>query len=264
MKKINKNIKRAKNKAKVVTGFLSIIVAIIVVYCSKDSQIIKSVTGRQADLSDLWQKVEMFPPRTNDLVNEILDDFERGIGKLSGVQGDTNLTRLITNYQSKRFGREQLHEDLKKLSGLEIDFIGQFHESLDSEGLDIEGMQKRIANFIIDKKYEVVWVEDFSGGAVVTADTVLAEINREMSESDLSYINQVSNPATNPDKMASKRFIEEATPFHASFQLMQNPEFHGLVRAVDYLPVKAVQHHLMEYSLPPDLRYGIPSPLNDE
>jgi hypothetical protein len=134
---------------------------------------------------------------------------------------------------------------------MELDFIGQFHESLDSAGYPIREIQVDIAQ-MVRERYDVMWTEDFTGGSVVDIKNIYERIMAESAESDL-----VSLRALNHVEVTVK-YVHASIPLHASFQLVFEPRAGIQVRGADYHPIKAIQQHFMEYELPTNVRGPVP------
>ncbi len=233
-----------------VTSVIAIII-VIQTKCKNVSAIPTTVVWQTTSLDKVYSP----KTATNDIVGDTLADMRKVREFLSNqIHSDTNLIRLLEREHQVSASPERLDSDLRKLRGVQLDFIGQLHESLDSSGYPIEKIQREIAR-IVRTNYDVLWTEDFTGGRLVTADTCWKELAAESDESDLPSVKAIQIQG----EQVMKDYVKRSIPLHASFQLLFDPSSSIEVYGADYLPVKAIQQHLMEYKLTPELR-GSPVP----
>lgn len=197
---------------------------------------------------------EIYAPGT--ATQDIIGDTLKGLDDLSvfarqEIGSDANLMRLLNAEHRVALTREQLTADLEKLNGLQLDLMGQFHESLDSSGYSIEDIQAHIARTVRDH-YDVMWTEDFTGGSVVSAEDCHKLVIAESAESDLPALKGLN------DIESTKAYVQRSIPLHASFQLLFDPQSKIEIRGADYHPIKAIQQHFMEYDLPVSIRGPVP------
>jgi len=189
---------------------------------------------------------------TNDIVGDTLDRMDQLYAFVANeLQSDANLIRLFSKERAIAITRDQFEADLGKLRGLELTFVGQLHESVNSAGYPIKEVQSHIAE-LVRELCDVMWTEEFTGGSQITAEKGCSQFIEESSESDIPAFRNFNDPES------TKAYMMRSSPLHASFQLLFDPRSRIEVRGADYLPVKALQQHFMEYELPANIRGPLP------
>ncbi|MDO8594920.1 MAG: hypothetical protein Q7R93_05445 [bacterium] len=191
------------------------------------------------------------PPRnTEDEIAKTLDKLEEAFKLLGAKAGnDAHLLKLVGNYRKTSVSKGQFRVDLKGLDGFPLDFIGMFHDSLDSDNNAIHRIQKEVA-LMVAVKYNVMWSESFAGGERITFTNSWKVIQEEMLESDHPGIRETAS------EKEVKQYEQACIPLHAAYMLLSDTNYTGEIWAADYRPVKAIQQHIMSY--------GIPNPLFDK
>ncbi len=226
-----------------------IIGAVLLYFIKSPTQL---VTWKSYSLADFYPE----GTATNDIVGDTLNALDQMYDWLhKEIKGDPNLFRLIGKEKVTAINRAELDSDLKKLKGLELAFIGQFHETINSEERVVLETQLYIAKKV-RSEYEVMWSEDFTGGNVINADNAWRELEAESKESDLPAIQNLNRES----EAVTKEYMIRATPMHASFQILFDSNSSVEVMGADYFRVKVIQQHFMEYEYPLHMR-GSPAPV---
>ncbi len=203
--------------------------------------------------SVVWKTASLPKGVTNDIVSETLARLDQlYFFAEHEIPYDENLMRLIRNERASAPTREQMEKDLQTLRGMHLDYIGQFHLSLDMDDRTIVAIQAKIAE-MVHKNYDVLWAEDFCGGEIVTSNNAWLQVVAESQDAEVPIAHSFTN------EVEIRAYFEKSAPSCASYQFIANPNLGITVRGADYRPVKSLEQHFMSYLLPASVR-GKPAP----